>query len=671
MADDLCRVDFEPVGKRVDVPAGTTLLEAARAAGVELASVCGGHGHCGRCRLAVLAGAVSGQTEADRSFLSASELAAGQRLACQARLESHVRVHVPPASLVTSQRLQVAGEAARLAGDVAEDVDATVRGWQVEAPAPSLADHRADFDRVCAALAEQHGLTGLTAGPSVLRQLSPLARRTGWRLTAYLRGTEVAGFAAPGRAPVGLAVDLGTTKIAGYLADLETGTELAAAGIMNPQIAYGEDVIARLAHAVREPGGAERLAAAARTAIDSLAGALAADAGIARDQIVAACIVGNTAMHHLLLGLPVRQLATSPFVPATARPLEVPAADLGLELAPGASVLLPPCVSGFVGADHVAMVLAAGLDRAGLDRAVPDQAGLDRAVLDRAGLDQPGHVAIGLDIGTNTEIALSRRGTLTSASCASGPAFEGAHIRHGMRAADGAIEGVRLARAQRGELLVAELRVVGGGKPTGICGSGIVDAIAELHRTGLLNARGRLVRDAPGVRRGRDGLEVLLAPAAETGNGADIVVTQGDVDEIQLAKGAIAAGVRALVAATGTDPAEVGEVIVAGAFGTYLNLDSALDIGLLPRFPNAAYRQVGNAAGAGARAVLLSAAERARAERIAERISYVELTTFPGFQRLFAHAMRFSELPASEPQLGEPQASELQASEPQNDTTGG
>lgn len=618
---DLCRVDFEPVGKRVDVPAGSTLLEAARAAGIELASVCGGHGHCGRCRLEVLAGAVSGPTEADRSFLSAGELAAGQRLACQTRIEARVgeggvRVHVPRASLVTTQRLQVAGEAADLA------VDATVRGWQTEVPAPSLADHRADFDRVAAALAADHELAGLLTGPAALRQLSPLARRTGWRLTAYVRGHEVVGFAAPGRAPVGLAVDLGTTKIAGYLADLETGAELAAAGVMNPQIAYGEDVIARLAHAAREPGGAERLAGAVRAAIDGLAGDLAAEAGVARDQIAAACIVGNTAMHHLLLGLPVRQLAVSPFVPATGRPLDVRATDLGLNLAPGAYVQLPPCVSGFVGADHVAMVLAAGLDRAG-------------------------HVAVGLDIGTNTEIALSRQGTLTSASCASGPAFEGAHIRHGMRAADGAIEGVRLARSDgaaggAGELRVTELRVVGNVRPVGVCGSGIVDAIAELHRTGLLNARGRLVRDAPGVRRGSDGLEVLLAPAAETGNGADIVVTQGDIEEIQLAKGAIAAGVRALVATTGTDPAEVGEVVVAGAFGTYLNLASALDIGLLPRFPRATYRQVGNAAGAGARAVLLSAAEQARAAAIAERIGYVELTAFPGFQRLFAHAMQFS-----------------------------
>jgi uncharacterized 2Fe-2S/4Fe-4S cluster protein (DUF4445 family) len=612
MTVQLCRVDFEPVGKRVEVPAGGTLLDAAHAAGIELASVCGGHGHCGRCRLTVLAGDAGDPAEPDRSFLSRSELDAGQRLACQTHIAGGFRVHVLRASLVTSQRLQIGG----LARDVA--VEAEVREWLAEAPPPTLCDHRSDLDRVAQSLRTGHGLRGLTAEPAVLRQLSPLARRTGWRLTAYLRGHEIVGVAAPGRRPVGLAVDLGTTKIAGYLVDLESGEELAADGVMNPQIAYGEDVIARLAHAARDPGGSPRLAEAVRTAINDLAGSLAASAGVARDQIAAASIVGNTAMHHLLLALPTRQLSVSPFVPATSRPLDVRARDLGLELAPGAYVQLPPCVSGFVGADHVAMVLAADLDRA------------DR-------------VAVGLDIGTNTEIALCKPGApgsppLTSASCASGPAFEGAHIHDGMRAADGAIEGIRLTPDG------AELRVVGNTRPVGICGSGIVDAIAELRRTGRVNERGRLRADAPGVRRGRDGLEFLLAPAADTGNGTDIVVTQGDVDEIQLAKGAIAAGVRVVLQATGTDPDSVEEVIVAGAFGTYLNLDSALDIGLLPRLPLARYRQVGNAAGAGAKATLLSVTERDRARRIAEHDNYVELTTFPGFQRQFARSMLFPNL---------------------------
>jgi uncharacterized 2Fe-2S/4Fe-4S cluster protein (DUF4445 family) len=608
MSAQPCRIDFQPVGKRVEVPPGATLLDAARAAGIELASVCGGHGHCGRCRLALLDGDAGQPGEADRGFLSAGELDQGQRLACQVHVTGDLRVHVPRASMVTAQRLQVAGTARDIT------VEAAVRAWPAEPAPPSLTDHRGDFDRVADALRAAPGLTGLVAGPEVLRQLSPLARRTGWRLTGFVRGDEVIGFAAPGRRPVGLAVDLGTTKIAGYLVDLESGEQLAADGVMNPQIAYGEDVIARLAHAVRRDGGADQLARAVRTAINDLAGSLATEAGVAIDQIAAGCVVANTAMHHLLLRLPVRQLSLAPFVPATARPLDVPARDLGLAFAPGAYVQLLPCVSGFVGADHVAMILATDLDLA------------DR-------------VAVGLDIGTNTEIALCAPGEhpLTSASCASGPAFEGAHIRDGMRAADGAIEGVRLSA----DTTVAELRVIAAARPVGICGSGIVDAIAELHRTGRLNERGRLRADAAGVRRGRDGLEFLLVPAHQAGSGKDIVVTQGDVDEIQLAKGAIAAGVRVLLQATDTDPGTVDEVIVAGAFGSYLNLDSALDIGLLPRFPKARYRQVGNAAGAGARAALLSVAERERARGIADRVRYVELTTFPGFQRLFARAMQF------------------------------
>jgi uncharacterized 2Fe-2S/4Fe-4S cluster protein (DUF4445 family) len=294
--------------------------------------------------------------------------------------------------------------------------------------------------------------------------------------------------------------------------------------------------------------------------------------------------------------------------------MDVRARDLGLAVAPDARVHIPACIAGFVGADHVAMILGANLDRT-------------------AG------VAIGVDIGTNTEIVLRRpaRASLASTSCASGPAFEGAHIRDGMRAAPGAIEAILLGETPADTVL----GTVGAAAPVGICGSGIVDAIAELHRTNRMNDRGRLIAAAPGVRDGEKGPEFLLAPAAVTGTGREIVVTQGDVNEIQLAKGAIAAGIAMLLDATGTDPGDVKEVIVAGAFGTHLNLESALAIGLLPRLPNAAYRQVGNAAGTGAKAALLSLQERARARAIARSTSYLELTARPGFQRLFAHSMHF------------------------------
>jgi uncharacterized 2Fe-2S/4Fe-4S cluster protein (DUF4445 family) len=600
-----CTIDFEPIGRRVDVAPGTSLLEAARQAGVGLASICGGDGTCGRDRVFVLAGEVTPPVDADRRFLSQLELDGGQRLACRAHVVGAVKVHVPRASLVTDQRLQVDGLARAVV------VDAAVRAYEVDVAAPTLRDLRSDLDRVTGALEVAHGLHRLQADPAVIRQLSALARRTGWRLVAYVRGRRIVGFAAPGRRPIGLAIDLGTTKIAGYLVDLETGEELAASGVMNPQIGYGEDVISRMVYATRNVDGAAALAALVRASIDGLAGTLAEAAGIARDQIAEACIVGNTAMHHLFLGLPVEQLSVAPFVAAVSSPLEVLARDVGLDLAPGAHVYVPPCIGGFVGADHVAMILATDLDRT------------DR-------------VAIGVDIGTNTEIALCHPGRrLTSASCASGPAFEGAHIRDGMRAGTGAIEGVRLGPGG------VELRTIGGAAPVGICGSGIVDAIAELWRCDRLTERGRLRADAPGVRAGDNGLEFALADGGQSGTGRDIVITQGDVNEIQLAKGAVAAGIEMLLQATGTAPESVDEVRVAGAFGSFLDLDSALGIGLLPRLPRARYTQVGNAAGVGAKAALLSLAERARAQAIARGTSYVELTSFPGFKRGFALAMLF------------------------------
>lgn len=606
MSPDLARIDFEPVGKRVDVPVGSSLLDAARLGGVGIASICGGEGTCGRCRVVVMAGSVSPRQAADREFFSQLELDAGHRLACRAHARGDVKVAVPKASLIADQRLQVAGLAYTVA------VEAAVRAYDIEVDEPSLLDLRSDLDRVGQALEAAHGLRRVEAEPAVVRQLSPVARAADWRLTALVRGHELIGVVAPRRRSVGFAADIGTTKIAGYLMDLETGEELAAAGVMNPQIGYGEDVISRLAYAERTPGGAVELAAVVRTALDHLIGSLAADADVRREEIADACLVGNTAMHHLVLGLPTRQLVGAPFIAAASAPMDVRARDLGLDLAPGTWVHMPPCIGGFVGADHVAMVLAAGLDRGE-------------------------RVTVGVDIGTNTEVALCKPGVdhITSASCASGPAFEGAHIRDGMRAGTGAIEAVRLSEGG------AAITTIGGAPAVGICGSGIVDVMAELHRTGRINERGRFQRTAIGVREGARGLEFTLVPASESGAGRDIVISQEDVNEIQLAKGAIAAGVEILLEATDTPREAVGELIVAGAFGSYLNPESALAIGLLPRLPNARLSQVGNAAGVGAKATLLSLTERAHARRIARRTRYLELTAHPGFQRRFARAMLF------------------------------
>lgn len=602
-------IDFEPIGKRVEVAPGTDLLDAARQAGIGLASVCGGEGTCGRCRVVIMAGNVTPPVDADRRFLSQLEITSGQRLACRCQIYSDVKVHVPKASLVTDQRLQLDGQTRQL------QIDQTIHAYEVEVPPPTLHDLRADLERVIDGLETAHGLRKLSAEPAVMQALTPLARRTDWHLTTYIRRHEIVGVAAWGRRPLGLAIDLGTTKIAGYLIDLETGEELATNGIMNPQIGYGEDVISRLVHADRTDQGKHELARVVREGINNLIIALAFQAGVAQEQIAEACIVGNTAMTHLLLKLPVRQLSVSPFVAAASSALDVKARELDLEIAPGAYVHLLPGIGGFVGADHVAMIIGSDLDR------LP-------------------HAAIGVDIGTNTEIVLHRphEKYLTSASCASGPAFEGAHIHDGMRASTGAIEAVRITDDG------IEIKTIGEAPGVGLCGSGIVDAIAEMHRTHIIDRRGRVQAAAPWVRKGERGYELVLVPGERSGTGREVVITQQDVNEIQLAKGAIWTGLETLIEATQTKLEDVREVIVAGAFGSYLNLESAISIGLLPRLPNATYSQVGNAAGVGAKMALLSHKERVRAQRIAQRTGYVELTTQPSFNRRFALSLLFPKI---------------------------
>ncbi len=602
------QVDFEPIGKRVDVTPDTTLMEAAQQAGLVLASTCGGVRSCGQCRVVVLSGNVSPADLDEEAILTELELQSGQRLACNARVQSHIKVHIPKASLVTSQRLQLEGSSTGL------HLDPLIRAHQLDMPPPTLHDPRSDLERLNAALPATLPQT-INPDPAVVRQIAETARAHNWRLTAYLRNGEIVGVAPPDLPPLGLAIDLGTTKIAASLVDLTDGAELAVAGILNPQIGYGEDVISRLTHAWRKRAGGHTLALLVRETLDTLLGELIEQANVGREQVADICLVGNTAMTHLLLELPVRQLATSPYVAATNTAMDVKAGELGLTGAPGAYVHVLPCIGGFVGADHVAMLLASQLD-------------------------QTEHVSLGIDIGTNTEIALARpdQGFLTSVSCASGPAFEGAHISNGMRAAAGAIESVELTATG------AHLTTVDHAPAIGLCGSGIVDGVAELRRWNLINERGRFDRDHQRVRPGRYGPEFLLVPTGQSGSQREVVITQNDINEIQLAKGAIRAGLEILLDATHTTPEDVREVVIAGAFGSFLNVQSALDMGLLPPLPKAQYKQVGNAAIVGARWALLSRQVRQRAQEIVGQTRYLELTTYPKFNRRFALGMLFPNL---------------------------
>jgi uncharacterized 2Fe-2S/4Fe-4S cluster protein (DUF4445 family) len=421
-----------------------------------------------------------------------------------------------------------------------------------------------------------------------------------------VRGDEVVALGPWPSRQLGLAIDLGTTKIAGYLLDLDSGQTLAALGIMNPQIAYGEDVITRIARTRESPSEGARLQRLVVDALNKLAADLCAGINAEPEEIVEAVIVGNTAMHHLLLRLPVEQLVLPPFLPAVSGAMDIKARDVGLRIAPGAYMHLLPNIAGFVGADHVAMLLATEVWQAD-------------------------GVALALDIGTNTEVALISGGEIASVSCASGPAFEGAHIKDGMRAAPGAIERLRLVDNE------VEYQTIGGGAPAGLCGSGIVDAIAQLYLAGVLDASGRMA-DHLRVRTIGGQREFVLVSEEERDGRPAISITQQDVRELQLAKGAVRTGIQVLLEAKGRSEEEIEQVIIAGAFGSYIDVSNAMTIGMLPRLPLDRFRQVGNAAGMGARLALISCSKRVEAQRIAHRVEYIELALVPRFAETFAKA---------------------------------
>ncbi len=595
-------ISFQPLGRRGQVPAGISVLEAARRLGVGLSAVCGGAGVCGTCRVVISPegqDALSPLSDTERARLSEEEIARGVRLACRAFIRHSLQVFVPPESLTASQRTQVEGRQTPVR------IDPVVVPADLQLPPPTLSDLRSDAERLRDGLGRPVRLD-----LEVLRRSPPSLREWGWAVRAVLRGDEVVALLPPDTPLVGVAVDLGTTKLAGYLLNLETGETLASAGAMNPQLAYGEDVMARITYALQEPEGAERLRQAAVEGLSQLVGDLCAQANVPPEHVVEAVVVGNTAMHHLFLGLPTRPLGLAPYVPVESGPLDVRAREVGLPLAPGAVVHLLPNVAGFVGADHVAALLATRMDEA----------------------DRP---TLLLDIGTNTEIGLSVGGDLFSCSAASGPAFEGAHIRFGMRAAPGALERVRILEGR------VYWETVEGAPPVGICGSGILDAVAELRGAGFLNGRGGWANsDSPPFLLGDNGPEFVLVPAEASGLGRAITISRKDVGEIQLAKAAIAAGWQILLEEAGIRESDLERVLVAGAFGTYIDIGHAVAIGLLPRLPLDRFEQVGNVAGTGARMALLSRAERERAVRIARRVRYVELTVHPSFRERFTQALQ-------------------------------
>jgi uncharacterized 2Fe-2S/4Fe-4S cluster protein (DUF4445 family) len=585
------QIQFANLKREAESLPDETIFQSARRSAIRLVGACGGRGVCGTCVVRVL----SGDVEVCEGAGGRDAHVSGHWLrSCRVQPLTDCVVEVGPRSLAPIARAEVDGEST-----IVVRPRPAVEAYEVTLSRPSLGDNLADADRVLAAVARP----GVTKVDIVaLRGLPGLLRGNAWRVQAMVRGDEVIAFRPVGHRALGLAVDLGTTNCAGFLMDLASGKRLATLGIENPQTGYGADLVSRINHAIRSEAGAAELSRGAITAIGELARDLCEAVDAETEDIVDVAVCGNTAMHHLLLGLPVRQLGRAPFVPAVLREMDIKARDLGLPVAAGASVYFLPNVGGYVGGDHVAALLATEAHW------------------------QHGTTVV-MDIGTNTEISLIHDGAITTLSTPSGPAIEGAHISSGMRAAEGAIERVRVANGG------FQIDVIGEAEAVGVCGSGALDAVAALRQLGVIDNRGMMLPGQPLVTGAGKHRQVLLAP--------EVTITQGDVRAIQLAKAATRTGIDLLLEKAGIQATEVEQFVIAGAFGSYINIESAVRIGLLPDVPLDRFTQVGNAAGVGVRMVLTSTEQRARAREIAARCDYVELGFMDTFRKTFIGRIGF------------------------------
>jgi uncharacterized 2Fe-2S/4Fe-4S cluster protein (DUF4445 family) len=605
-----------------DTKPGTTVLKAAHAGGVDITATCGGRGRCTSCRVKLVAGTAPPPTIMDELQLGDTLVREGYRLSCQWPITEPVTVQVaPPLDETTFQIL--GGE--RPAGAPAPvSIDAGVRKDVLTVSLPKDEHLQASDLEVLAAAA---GCRVEEVSPALLKTLPAILRERDGEVTVTTFGRRLIAVESGDTALMkfGLAIDVGTTSVVTTLMELESGEQLGAVSSLNPQAVYGGDLMSRIAFAQFDAGNLRKLQTRIIGLLNQHIEQITRESGVLAKWIYKVVIVGNTCMHHLLLGIDPSYVGLAPYAPVMRHPLTLPARDLFLKLPPEARVCLLPLVAGFVGADAVAVALATRLDEARAPR-------------------------IAVDIGTNGEVVVGAGGRLWACSAPAGPALEGAQIRHGMRAAIGAIDRVEV---EHGDL---RWHTIGDGPAQGICGSGLLDAVAALLDLGVLDWTGLIDLDRrdrlpPPVRarvemRGEE-RTIVLARAGEHGADREIVLTQDDVRQVQLCKGAIASGVAMLQHVAGIPTAQVEELMLAGGFGNYLSVRSALRIGLIPPgLPPDKIRYVGNAAALGAQLALVSEAERARAEVIAGHIEHVSLAAHPDFETIFVDCMNFPRLPS-------------------------
>ena len=606
------RVDlvFEPGGRRVRVPRGVTLFDAASWHGIAIDSTCGGHGTCKKCRIRVLDAAGPPSTLDARAF-TPDELRQGWRLACRAPAATDARIEVPP--LVTRPKAATVGVGRQVI------LRPAVQKRYLELAEPSLADQVTDAERVLAGLDDLEPRIEL----DVLRTLPRVLRAADYKVTAVVVD-DVLIAVEPGDTSgrtFGIAFDLGTTTVVATLLDLSTGTPGAVAAVLNAQQPFGADVISRISATMLDPASLERLRGLAAQTLAGLAAEVCAAAGVDAAEVYEVAVAGNATMTHLALGIDPEPLGMAPFIMATRLFPEVLAADLGIAVHPRARAVVFPAFGAYVGGDITAGLLASGMDR-------------------------DSRIRLFVDIGTNCEIVLGNREWLLATAAPAGPAFEGAAIRCGMRAADGAIEVVTMTPD------ALELKVIGDAGPAGLCGSGLVDAVTGLVRLGLLDPSGRFVPEeravalAPGLagrltRLGEERVFVLHWLGEPGDVPHSIYLTQRDVRELQFAKAAIATGWRILLEEAGLSAADVQQVLLAGSFGSYLSPANAIRLGLVP--PVGALRVVsaGNVAGEGAKMALLSLRERAAGLALLEEVRYVELSDRADFNVRFVAQLPF------------------------------
>ena len=608
--DGKIKVTFEPSGRKVFVLPHTILLEAAALAGFVVETPCGGTGKCGKCIVRVTAGACEASPKVEHA-LSAEQVRDGYRLACMSRVTEDLTVEIPETSLFqTAQKIlsKTAG------GDF--EIKPSVRKRFVTLPPPGRDDAEPDAERLKQALGPvQMDLATMRALPHVLREGD-------FSLTATIIDDTVVAV-DPGDSSsrcYGMAFDIGTTTLVGTLVDMQSGHDLAIASMINPQTSFGDDVLSRIKRCREEDGGLQQLHSMILEAVNALVVEAAEKAGVDRHDIRKVVFAGNTTMQQILCAVDPSPLGELPFAPAFRSALRMSAAELGLDVWAKAATLVFPQIGGFVGGDTVAGIIATRIDR----------------------MSEP---ALLIDVGTNGELVLANRGKLIATSVAAGPAFEGARITHGMRATGGAIEKVVIDGG-------IQTNVIGDAKPAGLCGTGLIDAAAAMLRTGILESTGAIVgpdelpETVPEAVRTRviehEGqFALVLANAKESATGAPLCLYQRDIRELQLANGAIRAGISILLNMEGLEPGDLGAIFLAGAFGNFIRRSNALRIGMFPQVASERIRFVGNTASFGAKRVLLSSNERGRANRVATEAQHVDLSLSPDFQMQFSEAMLF------------------------------